>query len=60
MQSAANDVIFGTVIRTPSELCSLIQVLMLLIQDTVGIFQDIKIISPKDGQEESKTAACFS
>lgn len=47
MQSAANDVIFGTVTRTPSELCSLIQVLMLLIQDTSGIFQDLKTFSQK-------------
>lgn len=42
MESAANDVIFGTVARTPSELCSLIQVLTLLVQDTIGIFHDLK------------------
>jgi len=42
MQSAASDVIFGTVARTPSELCSLIQVLTLLIQDTIGIFRGQK------------------
>lgn len=47
MQSAANDVIFGTVTRTPSELCSLIQVLTLLEQDTIGIFQDLKFFSKK-------------
>lgn len=42
MRSAANDVIFGTVTSTPSELCPLIQVLTLLILDTVGIFHGLK------------------
>lgn len=54
MQSAANDVIFGTVTRTPSELCSLIQILTLLIQDTIGIFQDLKFFSQKMFSKEVK------